>query len=167
MNKPTIIAVILAVIIIGSAWVYWTKQSPSTTAIHENTMANQDQMKKTQTMAHNQSMKPTDAMMQSRVILMTKGTGVITDTKGMTLYTYDKDANDVSNCFGKCLQIWPPFIVKEKTQTTLENGLGTFKRTDGAMQYTWKGMPLYYYVGDKKPGDVKGDGFGGVWHVAK
>jgi predicted lipoprotein with Yx(FWY)xxD motif len=34
------------------------------------------------------------------------------------------------------------------------------------MQWAAKGMPLYSYVGDRKPGDVTGDKKNGVWHVA-
>jgi len=118
-------------------------------------------------MAANQVTKPTEAMMQSETIMMAKGTGDITDAKGMTVYTFDKDTKDASNCTGVCLKNWPPFLETGAMSGTLSANLGTFKRADGTTQYTWKGMPLYYYVGDKKAGDVNGDGVGGVWHVAK
>jgi len=112
-------------------------------------------------------MIPSGAM-NGAVTMMAKGTGDLTDAKGMTLYIYDKDSRNMSNCEGGCLKAWPPFLVSTGAATTsLPANLGTFKRTDGSMQYTWKGMPLYYYVSDAKPGDVTGDGVGGVWHVVK
>lgn len=33
------------------------------------------------------------------------------------------------------------------------------------MQRGWNGKPLYYFVGDRAPGDVEGDGLDGAWHA--
>ncbi|MDE2588720.1 MAG: hypothetical protein KGL95_03535 [Patescibacteria group bacterium] len=106
-------------------------------------------------------------MAQNPVVMATnaKLSSYATDPKGMTLYTFDNDTKDTSNCSGKCLTNWPPYLVAGTPSGTLPNHVGTMKRSDGSMQYTWDGMPLYYYVGDKKAGDVMGDGVGGVWHV--
>lgn len=90
---------------------------------------------------------------------------VMTDPKGMTLYTYDKDTTGVSNCSGKCLVAWPAYVAA--SESALPANITVIKRTDGTMQYAWKGMPLYYYITDKAPGDVTGDMVGGVWHVIK
>jgi len=40
-------------------------------------------------------------------------------------------------------------------------------REDGSKQWAYKGKPLYLWVKDHKPGDATGDGFRGVWHVAR
>lgn len=86
--------------------------------------------------------------------------GVLADAAGRTLYTFDKDAPGKSNCSGGCLAAWPAFIAKPEAAPKGEFGLIADTR-----QWTINGKPLYYYVGDTKPGDRTGDGQGGVWHV--
>jgi len=86
--------------------------------------------------------------------------GVLADATGRTLYTFDKDAPGKSNCTGGCLAAWPAFTAKPEAQAKGEFGL-----IDGTRQWTVNGKPLYYYVGDAKPGDRTGDGQGGVWHA--
>ncbi|MCM5558532.1 hypothetical protein [Pleomorphomonas sp. JP5] len=90
---------------------------------------------------------------------------VLTDAKGMSLYTFDKDAAGVSNCYGDCAVKWPPVTAAAGAMADDEFSLVT--RKDGSQQWAFKGMPLYLWQGDKKPGDVSGDGVGGVWHLAK
>lgn len=98
------------------------------------------------------------------------GTYLIGDN-GMSVYTYDKDTAGVSNCTGSCAANWPPYTVPAGTILNLQAGvsgaIATIARTDGTMQVTYKGMPLYFYAGDTSGSDVTGDGVGGVWHVAK
>lgn len=109
-------------------------------------------------------------MVKSDVVMMAtdkKLGSYATDAKGMALYTYDKDTKDVSNCTGACAEKWPPYVVSGSVPSQLPEHLGTIKRADGTMQYTWDGKPLYYYVTDKDSKDIYGDGVGGVWHVAK
>jgi predicted lipoprotein with Yx(FWY)xxD motif len=86
--------------------------------------------------------------------------GVLADAAGRTLYIFDKDAPGKSNCGGGCLAAWPAFIAKPEAVAKGEFGLIAETR-----QWTVNGKPLYYYVGDTKPGDRTGDGQGGVWHV--
>ena len=86
--------------------------------------------------------------------------GVLVDAAGRTLYTFDKDAPGKSNCTGGCLAAWPGFIAKPEAAPAGEFGLVAETR-----QWTMNGKPLYYYVGDAKPGDRTGDGQGGVWHM--
>jgi predicted lipoprotein with Yx(FWY)xxD motif len=91
----------------------------------------------------------------------------LTDAKGMTLYYYDKDTKGVSNCVGKCLENWPAYYA---AQVSVPAGLkdedfGSIKRSDGAMQTTYKGFPLYYWVKDQKRGDTTGQNVGKVWFV--
>lgn len=91
---------------------------------------------------------------------------VMTDLKGMTLYTYAKDTTGVSNCTGKCLANWPAYVAPSQTSNLPEN-ISVITRPDGTLQYAWKGMPLYYFVKDGDSGDAYGDGVGGVWSVIK
>lgn len=93
-----------------------------------------------------------------------KGANVITDAKGMTLYTYDKDTAGVSNCYDKCAAAWPPAFASEGAKASGDFSL--VKRTDGKMMWAYKGMPLYSWVKDTKPGETTGDMVGNVWHTA-
>ena len=91
---------------------------------------------------------------------------VLTDAKGMTLYTFDKDAGGKSACNGPCATNWPP--LKASASDKAEGSYTTIKRDDGAMQWAYKGKPLYTWAKDSKPGDITGDGFlNGVWHIAQ
>lgn len=85
---------------------------------------------------------------------------------GMTLYTFDKDTANTSNCSGTCATTWPAYVTTTMP-TSLPSGVGTFTRPDGKIQFTWNGMPLYYYAGDAAVGDTNGDGIGGIWHIVK
>ncbi|MFQ5437499.1 MAG: hypothetical protein ACE5DK_01570 [Paracoccaceae bacterium] len=86
-------------------------------------------------------------------------------TDKMTLYTFDRDERGISNCSGNCAANWPPLFVA--VDQALANGFSRITRQDGSAQVAHKGRPLYLWVGDKKPGDMTGDGVGGVWHVAR
>jgi predicted lipoprotein with Yx(FWY)xxD motif len=91
---------------------------------------------------------------------------VLTDAKGMTLYTFDKDAGGKSACNGPCATNWPP--LKASASDKAEGSYTTIKRDDGATQWAYKGKPLYTWAKDSKPGDITGDGFlNGVWHIAQ
>ncbi|HEV7717647.1 MAG TPA: hypothetical protein VGO70_01590 [Arsenicitalea sp.] len=92
------------------------------------------------------------------------GAKVLTDAKGMTLYTYDKDEKGVSNCYDKCAAAWPPAMADASAKGDTE--FSVIDRKDGMKQWAFNGMPLYLWVKDKKPGDVTGDGVGKVWHTA-
>lgn len=89
---------------------------------------------------------------------------VFTNVEGRTLYTFDKDAVDVSNCNGGCLAVWPAAIVPPGT--VVAGAFGTIQRSDGALQLTLNHRPLYTYVKDTIPGDTLGDGVGGIWHLS-
>ena len=96
----------------------------------------------------------------------------LVDGAGRALYLFEADNGTTSNCSGQCAQIWPPLLVggmapmpSGDVQAAL---LGTTTRADGAKQVTYNGHPLYYFMGDKAPGDARGQGinrFGGGWYV--
>ena len=92
----------------------------------------------------------------------------LTDSQGMTLYIFKKDSPGKSVCAGPCVVKWPLYF---RQMVTVPEGLhagdfGTITREDGKQQTTYKGWPLYYFEGDKAPGDVLGQGLGNVWFVA-
>jgi predicted lipoprotein with Yx(FWY)xxD motif len=89
---------------------------------------------------------------------------------GMTLYLFPPDPVNVSVCSGRCLENWPALTVESEDELTLAEGipgtLGTFVREDnGAMQVTYNGIPLYYWVRDQNPGDTTGNRVGRIWWV--
>ena len=92
----------------------------------------------------------------------------LADDKGMTLYLFTKDSPNTTVCYDKCAVAWPPLLTTgdpvagEGVDASL---LGTIERTDGTIQVTYNGWPLYYYEKDKAPGDVVGQDVGGVWFV--
>jgi predicted lipoprotein with Yx(FWY)xxD motif len=90
---------------------------------------------------------------------------ILTDEKGMALYIFDKDEAGKSNCSGECAQNWPPATAPADAKPV--GDLTLIQRDDGTMQWADDGKPLYTFVGDKNPGEVTGDGKGGVWHVVK
>ena len=92
----------------------------------------------------------------------------LVDDKGMTLYLFTKDTPNTTVCYEKCAVAWPPLLTTgdpvagDGVDASL---LGTTNRTDGTVQITYNGWPLYYYEKDKAPGDVTGQDVGGVWYV--
>ncbi len=91
---------------------------------------------------------------------------VFVDANGMTLYTYDKDTTpNETTCYDQCATNWPPAIAA--ADATPEGDWTLVDRTDGSKMWAYKGKPLYLWVKDAKPGDITGDGVGGVWHLAK
>jgi predicted lipoprotein with Yx(FWY)xxD motif len=90
--------------------------------------------------------------------------GMLTDAGGRVLYTFDKDEAGKSNCNGQCAGNWPPFAAAGESKTA---GYSVLTRDDGTKQWALNGKPLYYFVGDAKPGDANGEGKNGVWHTVK
>ena len=89
--------------------------------------------------------------------------GMLTDHKGMTLYTFDNDTGGKSACTGKCAENWPP--LKATADDKAEGKWTIIQRDDGTMQWAFDGKPLYYFVQDKKPGDMTGDKKMDKWHI--
>lgn len=92
--------------------------------------------------------------------------GVLVDPNDMTLYTFDRDqaGSGRSVCNGPCATNWPPLFADKGTPS---GDWTVIRRDDGRMQWAYKGKPLYFWVKDQKPGDRTGDGFNGVWRVAR
>ncbi|WP_291869076.1 hypothetical protein [Maribacter sp.] len=94
---------------------------------------------------------------------------ILTDSDGNTLYFFSKDTKDTSECLGGCADIWPIFYSEN---LTVGNGLNTsdfatITRTDGELQTTYKGWPLYYFANDNAAGDTNGEDVNNIWYVAK
>jgi predicted lipoprotein with Yx(FWY)xxD motif len=94
------------------------------------------------------------------------GATVLTNAAGFTLYSFAPDTPAKSNCNGTCAQNWPP-VHGPATASGVTGTFGTIKRSDGSVQATFDGHPLYAFAGDSAPGQNKGNGLnaaGGLWH---
>lgn len=91
----------------------------------------------------------------------------LTDAKGMTLYWFKKDAPGKSACAGPCVEKWPIYFREavKAGEGLKDEDFGTITREDGRKQTTFRGYPLYYWVGDKAKGDTAGQGMKDVWYV--
>jgi predicted lipoprotein with Yx(FWY)xxD motif len=89
----------------------------------------------------------------------------LTGPNGKTLYVHAGDSANTSTCTGSCLAAWPALTVTSGQQPAAGIGvtgqLGTFSRPDGGTQVTYNGLPIYYWQGDAKAGDVTGQGISG------
>jgi predicted lipoprotein with Yx(FWY)xxD motif len=96
---------------------------------------------------------------------------ILVDGAGTTVYLFVRDTGKASTCYTSCAAIWPPVLTTGApvAGTGATAGLlGTTTRTDGKVEVTYAGHPLYYFIQDKKAGDTTGqgvNGFGGLWWV--
>jgi predicted lipoprotein with Yx(FWY)xxD motif len=94
------------------------------------------------------------------------GVIVLTNVKGLTLYSFAPDTPAKSACYGSCAAYWPPVPGNAAASPGVTGPLGTIKRTDGSTQATYDGHPLYTYIGDSGPGKDSGNNLnlnGGLW----
>jgi predicted lipoprotein with Yx(FWY)xxD motif len=95
------------------------------------------------------------------------GTTVLTNAKGFALYSFAPDTPTTSKCYGSCAVYWPPVTGTAAAGAHLPGKVATIRRTNGALQLTYNGHPLYAYIGDSAPGQAAGNNVnlnGGVWH---
>jgi predicted lipoprotein with Yx(FWY)xxD motif len=95
----------------------------------------------------------------------------LVDARGRTLYLFEADRPNLSNCSNACLSVWPALTTQRRPGArggAVASKIGTIPARGGKRQVTYAGRPLYYYVGDRKPGDTNGQGlnqFGAKWYV--
>jgi predicted lipoprotein with Yx(FWY)xxD motif len=96
---------------------------------------------------------------------------ILVNSRGHTLYLFQKDRNGRSACTGMCASFWPPLIAAGKPRAAASaraSMLGTTRRADGRLQVTYNHHPLYTFVKDAKKGQTKGEGlsaFGARWYA--
>jgi predicted lipoprotein with Yx(FWY)xxD motif len=123
------------------------------------------------TAASSPSQSPAEAGETIMVATNSKLGQILVDEKGMTVYLFVADTGTTSTCYTSCATIWPPVLTTGAPQAgagASASLLGTTTRTDGKVEVTYAGHPLYYFVQDKAAGDTTGqgiNGFGGLWWV--
>ena len=96
---------------------------------------------------------------------------IIVDGGGRALYLFDIEREPVARCYDACASAWPPMRAASSTLVAdeLDQSLfATTLRRDGSQQVTYNRHPLYYYVGDRAPGEIKCQAvfeYGGGWYV--
>jgi predicted lipoprotein with Yx(FWY)xxD motif len=92
---------------------------------------------------------------------------VLTNTKGLTLYSLSVEKNGKFICTGSCTSTWIPLVVARGTTPKGPVKLGTVRRPEGKVQVTFRGRPLYTFDGDSAKGQANGEGFKdvGTWHA--
>lgn len=102
----------------------------------------------------------------------TTGLGrILVDSRGRTLYLFERDGRGRSACTGACAAYWPPLLIRARPtagQHAKQSLLGVIHRSDGTRQVTYAGHPLYRFVQDTRRGETTGQGldqFGAEWYV--
>jgi predicted lipoprotein with Yx(FWY)xxD motif len=96
------------------------------------------------------------------------GKTILVNRRRMTLYSLSVERRGRFICKNSaCLSLWTPLVVRKGTKPTGVSHLATVRRPDGRTQVTYRGGPLYTFKQDRKPGDIKGNGFKdvGTWKV--
>ena len=117
---------------------------------------------------------PSGAATRHRTVVMFKTTGslgrVLVDGSGHVLYIDTRDRLNHVSCTGKCAKLWPPLLLAGGAERAVAGtgvtGLGTVPRAKHRLQVTWHKKPLYRYVGDRHPGQARGQGKGGIFFAA-
>jgi predicted lipoprotein with Yx(FWY)xxD motif len=114
--------------------------------------------------------RPTSAATVKTASVSGLGT-ILVDGQGRTIYLFQRDTGPTSTCSGACIAGWPAVATHGAPQAAggvATGKLGVTKRSDGTMQATYAGHPLYYYAGDAAAGDANGQGvnaFGAAWYA--
>jgi predicted lipoprotein with Yx(FWY)xxD motif len=104
------------------------------------------------------------------VAMVAKADGItyLVGVRGKTVYTFDNDTDNTSNCSGGCATTWPPYFYSDTivVPSVLDaSDFGTITRADGTKQHTFLSQPIYLFANDTNRGTRSGDGVGGTWHI--
>jgi len=117
------------------------------------------------------AIEPTDGASTAAATIETGETDlgtVVTDADGLTLYVFGADENGESTCYEDCAVTWPALTVDGEPaagEGLDASKIDTTERTDGTVQVTYAGLPLYHFASDAEPGDIGGQGIGDLWFV--
>jgi predicted lipoprotein with Yx(FWY)xxD motif len=102
------------------------------------------------------------------------GKTIVVNSHGRTVYWLSPETTHHLLCTSAtCFGFWPPVTVRSRSVHLvagpgIQGKLGILRRSNGKLQLTLRGMPLYTFAGDSAAGEVNGEGiqtFGGTWHA--
>lgn len=188
MRTSTVIWIVIILIILGGgAWYYMTMQNASmqvpaaldstlTPGTGANTTSEQAIVADTEATQQPLADGAEGSIIGANLALGTDKSEALGQYmiayNGMTVYTYTKDTGTESTCYEQCAVNWPPYLVGTEDnlgqlQTGITGKVDTSRRTDGTLQMTYNGHPLYFYAKDTKSGDATGQNVGKAWFVVK
>ena len=174
------VGALVAIVVVAGGWYYWSMMMPAPAPESPSGMMGTNGSENQGNMG-----QPSGGAMQEP-----KDTGIIGSNlalgtnsnaslgtyligyNGMTVYSKSNDTTGVSSCYDACAQNWPPYVVSptdniHQLKAGVMGAVAVAVRTDGKLQLTYNGKPLYFYVGDASGSDARGQGMGGVWMVVK
>lgn len=176
MKKTSIIWLVVIIVIVVVGGYLWWASMPSSQSPAATTQTPPSTPPTTPPTNPPTSGTPPQPTTAATLTLNNSGGGTfgsyLSASNGMTLYQSTKDAIGVSNCTGACATAWPPYTVSAAAAATLTadpgvaGKIGTMKRADGSLQVTYRGLPLYFFTQDTKPGDTTGEAINGFTEVA-
>jgi predicted lipoprotein with Yx(FWY)xxD motif len=180
MKKTSIIWLVVIIVVVALAGYFWWSSSMSSYQSPAATTQTPTPTSTSPTSPTNPTSPTSPTAPQPTVTtaltLSESGSGTfgsfLSAANGMTLYQSTKDTINVSNCTGACATAWPPYTVSAAVAASLTADPGiagkisTIKRANGSLQVTYKGLPLYFFAGDAKRGDTKGESVNGFTEVA-
>ncbi|HVV38948.1 MAG TPA: hypothetical protein VHD31_01350 [Candidatus Paceibacterota bacterium] len=162
MKTSTVLGIVVVILIVLGGWYWWAHMPASPTTPEQGTTVN--------TNPNGSDYQPGNLLLGTDATT-SLGTYLIA-SNGMTLYSFTKDGNASSTCYGQCAVTWPPYTVGDASylsniQAGVEGDVGSIVRADGSTQVTYNGHPLYFYAQDEASGDTKGQNVNSAWFVVK
>jgi predicted lipoprotein with Yx(FWY)xxD motif len=171
MKTSSVAWALIIVIILAGVWVFSTRTAAAPIETATSTEQSDTGVAQ-QPGADGQE----DAVIGSNLALGLDGTAStkhLIGYNGMTVYMNAQDMTSASTCYDSCAVTWMPYIVSpvdniHQLQAGVTDDVGTSTRTDGQIQLTYNGHPLYFYKGDTASSDTKGNGVGnGQWAMVQ
>jgi predicted lipoprotein with Yx(FWY)xxD motif len=163
MRKSIGIAVTLGSLVLAAAGCGSDKAAPGTDTV--GTTAPATSKPKSKTVGASSARTTTIKVTRTRYGRM------LVDGGGRALYLFTRERGSRARCYGACAPAWPVFYAPGRVRAgtgASQSLVGTTRRSDGRKQATYAGHPLYYYVTDRRPGQVTCQNvveYGGTWLV--
>ncbi len=109
----------------------------------------------------------------SRIVVSGSEFGpMLFDSTGQAIYLFDIETTSQPRCYDACAEAWPPVLTTGEPvagQGVDDSLLATTERSDGTVQVTYNGHPLYFYAHEGKHEVKCHDVFlnGGSWYVVQ
>lgn len=173
MGRSTLLWIIVVVALLGGAWYIYEINFGTGGAYSNQVITVQNQPSTVSNITPTTTATTTENIYTTTTLLSATSSATLNSylvaSNGMTLYIYTEDSPGASNCYGQCAVTWPPYTATSGTVliagTGVNGKLSTIARSDGSLQLTYNGQPLYFYDKDVNPGDTNGQGVGNVWYV--